>query len=250
MVTDKPSRTTTPVGTPKHFSFESEHSATSGSQLVHYMTSLVLALGGTASFFITLGDVLHDDGIAGLDEPLGDWFVRHRTDWLTVAMTVLARVFGPVAMPVIVLVVTVGWGLLTRRLWRPLLLAGVMISGVILTEIAAHLVGRARPASSLMMLGPDGTSSFPSGHVVGTANFLLIGAYLVASRLSRAWASILAFGAASAVIVAEAASRLYLGYHWFTDTVGSVCLSLVLLGVVIFLDVSRTRVPTGPRGPG
>lgn len=34
---------------------------------------------------------------------------------------------------------------------------------------------------------------------------------------------------------------MYLGYHWFTDTVGSVCLSLVLLATVIALDALHAR---------
>lgn len=105
-----------------------------------------------------------------------NWFANHRTLAATAAMTFLATVFGPVVLPVVVLIVLAIWALLSRRLWRPLLLAGTMITGVVLTEITAHLVGRSRPPSTLMMLGPDPTSSFPSGHVVAASNFLLVGA--------------------------------------------------------------------------
>ena len=229
------------IGAREPFSLDEEHSLTAGKRLMLSMASLVLGLAGTAAFILTLGNVLRGDGLASFDEPLADWFVNNRTAWATPVMTVLARVFGPFAMPVIILLVTATWSLLTRRPWRPLLLAGTMITGVILTELVAHLVGRSRPPAMLMMLGPDGTSSFPSGHVVGTSNFLLVAAYLVTSRQSRVFAKLVAFGTAAGTIVAEAASRLYLGYHWFTDTVGSVSLSLVLLSAVIFIDVSHAR---------
>ncbi|WP_285319845.1 phosphatase PAP2 family protein [Pseudarthrobacter sp. lyk4-40-TYG-27] len=192
-----------------------------------------------SSFVLTLGDVLNSSGLATIDGPLTDWFVDHRTDTATVVMAGFAFVFGPAALPVIILVAVVAWALVTRRLWRPILLAGTMITGVVLTEVIAHVVGRSRPPAEIMMLGADATSSFPSGHVVGASNFLLVGAYLLFSRSSRRTALIAAFGTAALGITVEAASRVYLGYHWFTDTVASASLSIVLLAVVILLDVSR-----------
>ncbi|WP_307088361.1 hypothetical protein [Arthrobacter sp. B2I5] len=119
--------------------------------------------------------------MAAADRPMTDWFVDHRTAAATAVLAGLAFVFGPLALPVITLVATTGWALLTRRLWRPLLLAGSMLTGVIVTEVIAHAIGRSRPPTALMMLGADATSSFPSGHVVGASNFLLIGAYLLFS---------------------------------------------------------------------
>jgi undecaprenyl-diphosphatase len=45
-------------------------------------------------------------------------------------------------------------------------------------------------------------------------------------------------------VVLAALSRLYLGYHWVSDAVASVSLSLVVLGAVIAVDTWRTaRVP-------
>jgi undecaprenyl-diphosphatase len=212
-----------------------------------YLTALLLAFFGAVFFFLDLGAVLRQDDLAALDRPVDSWFVTQRSEPITAVMVVLSIVFGPVAMPVIVLVVTLVWTVAARHAWRPLLLAAAMLTGVILTQLIAHAVSRHRPPIRLMLLGPDITSSFPSGHVLGAANFLLVGAFLVFSRSKRIRTAVSGFLAAAAGVAVQAVSRLYLGYHWLTDTLASVSLALVILGAVIALDTWRTaRVPGEP----
>jgi membrane-associated phospholipid phosphatase len=148
--------------------------------------------------------------------------------------------------------VTAVWILKARHIWRPLLLAGAMTAGVVLAEVITHLVGRARPPASAMLLGSDSTYSFPSGHVLGASDFLLVGAFIVFSRRRRPGPVLAGFLAAWGGIAAQVVSRLYLGYHWLTDALASIALSLVVLGVVIALDTWRTAgTPKEPRaGPG
>ncbi|MHA7278831.1 phosphatase PAP2 family protein [Arthrobacter sp. MDT2-2] len=217
-----------------------------------YSTAVVLVLAGSGFFFLTLGDVLQKDDLATLDGPVHSWFVGHRVAAVTVVMVVLAIVFGPVVMPIVVVVVTAVWILRARHIWRPLLLAGAMSAGVVLATVITHLVDRTRPPTGAMLLGVDSTSSFPSGHVLGASDFLLVGAFVVFSRRRRLGAVLAGFLAALGGIAAQVVSRLYLGYHWLTDTLASVALSLVVLGVVIALDTWRTAgAPQEPRtGPG
>jgi membrane-associated phospholipid phosphatase len=217
-----------------------------------YIAAIVLVLAGSGFFLLTLGDVLQKDDLATLDEPVHSWFVGHRVAAVTVVMVVLATVFGPIGMPIVVVVVTAAWILKARHIWRPLLLAGAMSAGVVLAEVITHLVGRARPPASGMLLGSDSSYSFPSGHVLGACDFLLVGAFIVFSRGRRFGPLVAAFLAAWGGIAAQVASRLYLGYHWLTDALASVALSLVVLGVVIALDTWRTAgAPQAPRvGPG
>ena len=71
-------------------------------------------------------------------------------------------------------------------------------------------------------------------------------ASLAASSAVNAFGfAMLAFVAASAVVLLTAACRIYLGYHWATDALASIALSLVVLGIVIAVDTWRTvRVGT------
>ncbi len=67
-----------------------------------------------------------------------------------------------------------------------------------------------------MLFGADSTFSFPSGHVLGACDFLLVTTFLV-SRAAKTrrlpwWASVVA----GIGIFFAAVSRLYLGYHWTT----------------------------------
>ena len=209
-----------------------------------HLTSLVLMAVGLALFLVLLVGVLTQTGIQRLDQPVSTWFVSLRSDTLTQVMIALAIIFGPTVLPIVVLVVLVGWTLLAKHAWRPLLLAAGMTAGLLLAQLLAPLVKHPRPPADLMLFGADSTYSFPSGHVLGTADFLLLLAFLVTSRRRHTSLTVLLFSFAGAVILAQVASRLYLGYHWLSDTMASVALSLVILGVVMVVDTARTvRIP-------
>ncbi|MEO6533570.1 MAG: phosphatase PAP2 family protein [Pseudolysinimonas sp.] len=205
-----------------------------------YLWAGALAAVGLVAFVAILVAVVQSDGIATFDKPLENFLDSIRNPTLTVAMIGVAIVFGPVALPIIILVLIVLWTIFAKHFWRPLLLAGGTITGVIIVQIITRIVARPRPPLSLMLFGPDLTYSFPSGHVLGAADFLLIGTYLIFSRRQGRAAPFVGFGIAILLLLLTAFSRVYLGYHWPTDALGSIALSLVILGGVIALDTHRT----------
>jgi membrane-associated phospholipid phosphatase len=209
-----------------------------------FRIAVVLIVVGIVLFSVILTDVLLRDGVADADEPVRSWLLTLRSGPLTTIMIILAIIFGPVALPIIVLVVTVAWGLLAKHAWRPILLAGAMLTGVILAQVVGRTVERQRPPLDLMLFGADTTFSFPSGHVLGACDFLLVTTYLVYSRRRNPRSAVVAFAVAGVGIFFAAVSRLYLGYHWTSDALASLSLSFVVLGTVIALDTWRTaRIP-------
>jgi membrane-associated phospholipid phosphatase len=214
-----------------------------------YVTSAVLVAIGLIAFSILLVGVLTHTGVQRLDGPVELWFNAQRSRDTTGVMIALAVIFGPVSLPIIIVVVIVVWVIAARHLWRPLLLAGGMAAGVLLSQGLAPLVQHPRPPIGLMLFGPDRTYSFPSGHVLGTSDFLLIVAFLLASRIQRTEFTLTVFTVAIVGILAQIISRLYLGYHWISDTTASVALSMVILGTLIAVDTRRTaRVSGEPVG--
>jgi undecaprenyl-diphosphatase len=215
-----------------------------------YRIAVVLMIVGAILFSVVLAGVLLKGGISTVDEPVRSGLLTLRSEPLTTIMIVLAVIFGPVALPIIVLVVTVAWGLLARHAWRPMLLAGAMLTGVILAQVIGHIVGRQRPPADLMLFGADSTFSFPSGHVLGACDFLLVTTYLIFSRRQNPKAAIVGFAVAGIGIFFASISRLYLGYHWTTDALSSLAISFVVLGAVIALDTWRTARIPGERVTG
>jgi len=203
----------------------------------------MMAIGLTAFIVLLVGVITHS-GFELFDAPVEKWFDAQRSADATGFMIVVAIVFGPVAMPIIVTVVTVVWIVAARHAWRPILLAGGMATGVIIAQVLAPIVKHPRPPIGLMLFGPDHSYSFPSGHVLGASDFFLLMAFLLASRRQQKGFTVVVFAIAILGIVLQVVSRLYLGYHWISDTTSSVALSLVVVGVVIAIDTHRTvRVP-------
>ena len=209
-----------------------------------YRIAVGLMIAGVVLFVVLLVGVLQHGGVAATDESVRTWLLTLRGEPTTIIMIILAVVFGPIGLPIIVLVVTVAWGLLAKHAWRPMLLAGAMLTGVILAQVIGRIVERQRPPVDLMLFGADTTFSFPSGHVLGACDFLLVTTFLVFSRRENPKSAVVAFIVAGIGIFFAGASRLYLGYHWLTDALGAFSISLVILGAVIALDTWRTaRIP-------
>jgi membrane-associated phospholipid phosphatase len=209
-----------------------------------YVSSFVLMTLGTLLFVSLAVQAMDNVGIVNADRSAESWFVSIRTPFWTTFNEVLAVMFGPISLPIVVLVVTVLWIVVSTHAWRPLVLAGAMTLGVVLIQILTRVVRRHRPPVDLMLFGKDTTFSFPSGHVAGTADFFLLLPYLLVSRNPTRGRIATAIVVAVTVISSQVLSRLYLGYHWLSDTLASLCLAMVVLGLVMAIDTRRTvRVP-------
>lgn len=215
---------------------EDDELAATTARRIRVLAAVLIVVGAVAFAVLLVGVLLHV-GPQRLDRPVEQWFDARRDGDRTVVLAVLAEVFGPVGMPIVVAITLVAWIAATRRVRRPLLLLAGMATGVVLAQVLAPIVRHPRPPIGMMLLGPDHTFSFPSGHVLGMSDFFLLAAYLLASRVRRPAFTVLAVAVAVAAVSAQVVSRLYLGYHWFTDVSGSLALSLVIVGVVMLVDV-------------
>ena len=183
------------------------------------------------------------------DQPVHDWFVEHRIDWLTPLVITFTNLAGPVGASVLAVVLAV---IAAARAgsWLPALLIviGPAVTGLIV-EVVKAVVPRARPAIAdqiVVTIEP----SFPSGHATGA--FSLYGCFLVVlltgflGPVSRRAAVCWIVGAA-VLATLVAASRLYLGVHWFTDVAGGALLGGVATAATLagYRELARRRAPVG-----
>jgi undecaprenyl-diphosphatase len=127
----------------------------------------------------------------------------------------------------------VGVALLVATFSRPLLEAAIKL-----------LISRDRPDFDRLVQGTG--YSFPSGHVMAAVALWGLMPLVVSLYTSRRWlwwASVVVSGG---LILGIAASRVYLGVHWFSDvTAGLIVGTFFLLGVETVLTRQHARYPCG-----
>jgi membrane-associated phospholipid phosphatase len=163
------------------------------------------------------------------DASVAGWFAALRGCDSADAAALLTRAAPYGAVAFLVAGLTLAW---TRRA-RPRDVAwttAMLTFGLVLASVLKILLERSRPG---MPPWARVTDSFPSGHVMNAA--LLVGAscMMVPRRAGRPdWLRVaLAIGGA-VFVTGVLASRLYLGRHWPSDVVGSVLLSVWVLGLM------------------
>lgn len=194
-----------------------------------------------AAVFVVLAVLARRDGGSALltwDRPIQHWAESHRGDDVNTVFDTGSQLGG-------LTVVTLGLAVLLSLVYRRCHALGV----VLLAAVAARpllewalkeAVGRARPDYERLVPGVG--PSFPSGHVMAAVALWGLVPPVVAlltHRRSLWWASVIGSGA---VVLGVAASRVYLGVHWFSDVVGALLLgSLYLLAVEWLLEWHHDR---------
>ena len=123
---------------------------------------------------------------------------------------------------------------LLRRWWSALFAAVAISLSAGAVQWLKVALDRPRPDGGLIQIGSD---AFPSGHVGNAATLAIV----VGAIVMRSWVWALGI----ACTVAMAASRLILGVHWFSDTVGAVLVGAGIAVLVLAPVVSRVRGEIG-----
>jgi membrane-associated phospholipid phosphatase len=165
--------------------------------------------------------VRSNSGIVTIDHDISQWANDHTTQFAHDVLTFVTN-FGATEYVVgaAVLVLVVEYRRLPSR-WILPFLAVILIGQSLLTNGIKAILDRARPTlnPTAHFLGP----SFPSGHTATAAAFWLAVALLMGRSRGRRAHGVL-FGAAVAIGVAVACSRVLLDVHWFSDVIGGLAL--------------------------
>lgn len=203
--------------------------------------SINIAIGsfifGSTVFLLAYLGMLQNFGIGVYNQPVLSWMVEHRESFITIMMKMWTSVASPIIVGTIIGTIAVIWGIAKREIWRPMLLFIMVVSTGIITAVVKLSTESLRPPK-IEMIAPFETGySFPSGHTLIVTISLLIIGYLICSRQSSRkrisiWLTTTIVG-----ILVIAASRLYLGYHWFTDISASIGLGFMIFAMAIIIDV-------------
>lgn len=176
------------------------------------------------------------------DEPVQRWVEAHRTPTLdTVFLT-----FSRCGATVTVLLLGTLAGAVTWRRCRAVgtALLVATFSRPLIEYTLKLAVDRPRPDLHRLVVGTG--PSFPSGHVMAAValwGLLPVVVSLYTRRRGVWWASAVV---SAVMILGIAASRVYLGVHWFSDVTGGlVAGAFFLLGVESLLVRQHTRYPCG-----
>ena len=161
-----------------------------------------------------------------------------RTPLLNIIFKTISQLSKPVFLMLIALIVSIIWLIRTKKTWAPLLLLTSLAGSNLLTLIIKTVTKKERPEFGFMVPPLEPGFSFPSSHTLAIAVFCLTLGYLIyLTNLKDKTTFLINWILVTALcVLLVSLSRLYLGYHWIFDIIGSIGLSLIILVIIIFID--------------
>jgi undecaprenyl-diphosphatase len=188
---------------------------------LEFTASLVAAGLGLAFFGGILQGLHETDTIAHFDQVVGQALIGLRSPSLTVFFEVMTGLAGANGT---ILLLVMAFVFLFKSPYRqlPIVLAAGAAVEVIIVMIIKLLVARPRPNQAFQLVH-ESSFSFPSGHTMAAVVVYGLAAYFISRTVAGARKGLI-FGLWIAFIAAVAASRIYLGVHYPSDTLASACL--------------------------
>ena len=182
---------------------------------------LLVAVGGGLVLAVLAYLIRSNEQLRSVDNGAARWGHEHAGGLSTSGLHLITNLGGWWAIGALGVVVAVVETVRVPSRWIVPFLIVLMAGNETLMLTIKHLADRARPSFEPIAatLGP----SFPSGHSATAAAFYAGAALLVARRRSGRTRSLLA-GAAVAIAVGVAASRVLLDVHWLSDVIAGTML--------------------------
>ena len=198
---------------------------------LHLTVGLVLIVLAGIAFGEIAEDVVEGDTITVIDVQLAHWFREHATEGFTRAMLLITHWNGIVGTSVMTALLAAWFARRKAYYWLIVVLATVP-GGMLLNVVLKHIFRRQRPSLDDPLLTLS-TYSFPSGHTVAATLFYgVLACYLV--RRNPQWPRrVLIVGAACAMVMLVALSRMYLGVHYLSDVMAASMEGAVWLAVCV-----------------
>jgi undecaprenyl-diphosphatase len=188
---------------------------------VALIVATVVVIAVVAGIGVVIAMIRSKTGLERYDIRLAQYGADHATTWSTNAMRSISRLGSTpvvVALALIAMVIE-----MVRKPSRSLALfvALVVVGQFALSNGIKYIVERARPDIS-RLTGFAGTS-FPSGHSTAAAACYAAIALILTRHRSRR-TKIAGASIAAGLAVTIAATRVFLGVHWFTDVLAGLLL--------------------------
>jgi len=190
--------------------------------------ALIAIVGGGVLLGVLAYLVRGNTELVRLDDSVARWGDRHATAFSTDGLNAVTRIGAPVVVVALAAILATVETVRTRSPWVAPFLLIVVAGNGILTTTVKDLADRVRPALNPVAetLGP----SFPSGHSSWSAAFFAAAALLLSRGRSRHMRALIA-GAAAALVVMVAGSRVLLDVHWLSDVIAGVALGLAWFSI-------------------
>ncbi|RYG21194.1 MAG: phosphatase PAP2 family protein [Chitinophagaceae bacterium] len=203
---------------------------------------VLIFLGLAIVCFILLGFFVSANPVPAFDLRISIFLQKYHSDVLDKIMLGIS-LFGelPYSIIMVLLVALVFYRYQYKR--EAIFILSILYSGLIILGIK-NLINRPRPtAFYVRLVEVNRFQSFPSGHVMSYILFfgfmiLLMTQLKTIPLLIR---RIISFASAFFILTVSF-SRVYLGAHWFTDTLGGFILGLICLVPLAYLYLKPKKI--------
>lgn len=178
--------------------------------------------------FVELASHVQSGATQAFDDAIMQWMGTHRVAWIERSLLEITALGTGLVLMMIVITSALFLSA-TQHRFSAFLLLVASAGGLILNTILKSSFDRPRPRLFEWVTNPS-SSSFPSGHAMGSAIVYFTVAYLIARLEKRRSTRAVTIFTALLLVLLISLSRLYLGVHYPSDVLAGMVIGLAWAG--------------------